>query len=65
MICSWNPRNFCRRLNRINGFFLADMMANRAREETDIYFAPWAAAVQAIGLEGPTHVQMLFCVDRT
>jgi hypothetical protein len=44
-------------LNRVNGFFLADMMADRAREETDKYFAPWAAAVQALGLEGPKHVK--------
>lgn len=46
-------------LDRINGFFLADVLANRAREETDFYFAPWAAAVSAIGLDGPKNVRCI------
>ncbi len=46
-------------LDRINGFFLADMLANRARDDSQAYFAPWAAAVQAIGLDGPKNVQCI------
>ena len=53
------PEKLAEPLNRINGFFLADVMANRAREESDFYFAPWAAAVRAIGLDGPTRVQCI------
>lgn len=53
------PEKLLPPLDRINGFFLADVMANRAREESDFYFAPWAAAVRAIGLSGPTQVQAI------
>ena len=43
-------------LNRIQGQYVADVMARRAQEESNTYFAPWAAAVQSIGMNGPRQV---------
>ncbi len=48
-------------LNQINSFFLADTLMKRATLNRPEYFSPWAAAVQAIGLEGPLGVR---CVLR-
>ncbi|NNE01145.1 MAG: peptide ABC transporter substrate-binding protein [Pirellulaceae bacterium] len=48
-------------LNRVNAFFLADMLASRAQEDKENYFSPWAASVIGIGLDGPKHVE---CVLR-
>ena len=44
-------------LNRIRGQFLADVMADRARESSSIYFAPWAAAVKTVGMNGPKQIK--------
>lgn len=43
-------------LNRVEAFFLADVMARRADPLSPDYFAPWAAAVSGIGLSGPRQV---------
>ena len=43
-------------LNGIQGFFLADVLADRAKPDAPTYFSPWAAAVESIGLKGPQHV---------
>ena len=43
-------------LNGIRGFFLADVLADRAKPDAPTYFAPWAAAVESIGLKGPQQV---------
>jgi hypothetical protein len=43
-------------LNGIQGFFLADVLADRAKPSSSTYFAPWAAAVESIGLKGPQQV---------
>ena len=43
-------------LNRIQGFFLADVLAARAQPSSPTYFSPWAAAVETIGLRGPQQV---------
>jgi hypothetical protein len=43
-------------LDRIRAFFLADVMASRADPLSPNYFAPWAAAVAGIGLDGPRKV---------
>ncbi len=43
-------------LDTIQGFFLADVMADRAKPSSGNYFAPWAAAVESIGLDGPLQV---------
>jgi hypothetical protein len=48
-------------LQPIPSFFLADKLAKRASQGNPEYFAPWAAAVYAIGLEGPLGVR---CVLR-
>ncbi len=44
-------------LNQINAFFLADIMAARVQKDEPVYFAPWAASVIGIGLDGPKHVE--------
>lgn len=46
--------------SRVDGFFLADRLAERAQIESDIYFSPWAAAVEGIGLSGPRELNCLF-----
>ena len=43
-------------LDRINGFHIADVLADRARPESDQYFSAWAAAIRAIGLDGPRRI---------
>jgi Bacterial extracellular solute-binding proteins, family 5 Middle len=43
-------------LDKIEGHFLADVIAQRAQPSSPIYFSPWAAAVQSIGLAGPKKV---------
>ena len=48
-------------LDGINGFQVADALADRARLDSETYFSAWAAAVDAIGLDGPRRVR---CVLR-
>jgi len=48
-------------LNGVNGFYIADRLADRVLPKTDVYFSPWAAAVKAIGLDGPKQID---CVLR-
>lgn len=43
-------------LDKIEAHFLADVLADRAQLDSPNYFAPWAAAVAAIGLNGPKQV---------
>ncbi len=43
-------------LDKIRAAFLADVMASRAQQGTPTYFAPWAAVVATIGLDGPNKV---------
>jgi hypothetical protein len=43
-------------LDRIQGHFLADVLAKRAQQDSSSYFSPWAAAVETIGLSGPQQV---------
>ncbi len=43
-------------LNRIRAPFLADVMAERAKQGSDLYFSPWAAVVDSIELKGPKQV---------
>ncbi|WP_246146482.1 ABC transporter substrate-binding protein [Rubripirellula lacrimiformis] len=43
-------------LDKIRGFYLADVMAKRAIPGSPDYFAPWAAAVHSIELVGPSQV---------
>ena len=51
-----NPEKLLPPLNRIRGFYLADVIADRARPEKPSYFSPWASAVKSIGLDGPKQV---------
>lgn len=50
------PNNLVPPLDKIEAFYLADVMANRAKPQSDTYFAPWASAVESIGLQGPQQV---------
>ncbi|WP_146532157.1 ABC transporter substrate-binding protein [Rubripirellula reticaptiva] len=50
------PNNIKPPLDKIRGFFLADVMAKRAQPSHPDYYAPWAAAVQSIELVGPQQV---------
>lgn len=43
-------------LSSVNGFFIADRLAERVDPGSDLYFSPWAAAVNAIGLDGPKQI---------
>ena len=43
-------------LDKIQAFYLADIMAERAQPQSKTYFAPWASAVDSIGLEGPKQI---------
>ncbi len=43
-------------LDKITAPFIADVMAARAKQTSDQYFSPWAAAVKAIGLNGPKQI---------
>ncbi len=50
------PENLEPPLDRIQSHFLADVLAMRAQLDSPSYFAPWAAAVESIGLKGPQQV---------
>ena len=50
------PESLTPPLDAIRGHFLADVMADRAIPNQPEYFAPWAAAVDSIGLVGPQQV---------
>ena len=45
-------------LNGVNAFFLADVLASRAKIDKQDYFSPWAASVIGIGLDGPKHIEI-------
>lgn len=51
-----NPENLVPPLDQIQGFYVADVLAERAQPQSPTYFAPWAAAVETIGLDGPQQV---------
>ncbi|MEM9645943.1 MAG: ABC transporter substrate-binding protein, partial [Planctomycetota bacterium] len=44
-------------LSDVNGFYLADVLAGRAQDSSDMYFSPWAAAINTIGLLGPKQIR--------
>jgi ABC-type transport system substrate-binding protein len=44
-------------LNQVRVQLLADVIADRARESSPTYFAPWAAAVKTVGMNGPKQVK--------
>ncbi len=44
-------------LNEITGFHLADVLSDRANRSSENYFSAWAAAANAVGLDGPNTVQ--------
>ncbi len=44
-------------LNRVNAFFIADILASRAHDDSKNYFSPWAASVVGVGLDGPKHIE--------
>lgn len=46
-------------LDRIDGFYLADILANRVDESKPLYFSPWAAALSQIGLDGPKRIDTI------
>ena len=46
-------------LDKANGFFVADVLAARAKLDSPYYYSPWAAAIDSIGLDGPKHVKCL------
>ncbi len=43
-------------LNQVRGQFLADIIAARAVQDSSTYYAPWAAAVDTVGMNGPKQV---------
>ena len=43
-------------LNEVNGFYVADRLAERVMPGSKTYFSPWAAAVKEIGLDGPKQI---------
>lgn len=51
------PEKLPEPLNRVNGYFLADVLAERARQHSPLYFSPWAAAVETIGMDGPKELR--------
>ena len=53
------PERLPEPLNRIDAFRVADVLAERALGQSSIYFSPWAAAVDAIALEGPKQIRCL------
>ncbi|MEM8910960.1 MAG: ABC transporter substrate-binding protein [Planctomycetota bacterium] len=53
------PEKLSPPLNEVRGEFLADAVGMRAIESSPWYFSPWAAAVQAIGMEGPKQIDCL------
>lgn len=46
-------------LNGISGFLVADRLAQRVDPGSPVYFSPWAAAIKAIGLDGPKEIDCL------
>ena len=46
-------------LNQVNAFHVADVLAERARYGNPLHFSPWAAAIEAIGLDGPKQIRCL------
>lgn len=46
-------------LNRINGFLIADRLAERVDPGSPVYFSPWAAAIKEIGLDGPKEIDCI------
>lgn len=55
------PEKLAAPLDGVNGFFVADRLADRVMPSNDVYFSPWAAAVRGIGLDGPKQID---CVLR-
>ena len=53
------PERLPEPLNQVDGFYLADVLADRVKSESPTYFSPWAAAVQAIGLDGPKRIDCI------
>ncbi len=51
------PEKLVPPLDKINSYFLADVMASRAHPGSASYSSPWAAAVRSIALEGPKQVR--------
>jgi hypothetical protein len=51
-----NTQSLTPPLDRVQGFFLADVLAARAQPNSTSYFSPWAAAVDTIALKGPQQV---------
>lgn len=50
------PQKLQSPLNLIRGFYLADVISDRARPSSPSYFSPWASAVQSVALDGPQQV---------
>ncbi|MCM2373328.1 ABC transporter substrate-binding protein [Rhodopirellula sp. ICT_H3.1] len=46
-------------LNGVDGFFIADRLAARVSPQSDVYFSPWAAALKAVGLDGPKQIDCI------
>ncbi|MEM6981006.1 MAG: ABC transporter substrate-binding protein, partial [Planctomycetota bacterium] len=46
-------------LNEIRGSYVADVLGLRAIEDSPLYFSPWAAAVKAIGVDGPKRIDTI------
>jgi hypothetical protein len=46
-------------LNSIDGFLIADRLAQRVYPSSDVYFSPWAAAIKAVGLDGPKQIDCI------
>ncbi len=46
-------------LNDINGFLVADRLAERVDPGSPLYFSPWAAAIKQIGLDGPNQIDCI------
>lgn len=51
-----SPEKLPAPLNTADGFFIADRLAERVQPSSDVYFSPWAAAVNGIGLAGPKQI---------
>ena len=55
------PEKLTKPLDSVNGFFVADRLADRVTPNNPLYFSPWAASVKGIGLDGPKKIE---CVLR-
>ncbi len=51
------PERLPEPLNRVDAFHVADVLAERARSDSPYHFSPWAAAIDAIGLDGPKEIR--------